>query len=81
LVVKGDEHILVEIKSSIHKSDFSQLSREGKLYEKIKGMNPKLAIISPFVEEDVKEEAKSLGIPLFTRTSAYNGKKIYDYRG
>ena len=69
LVVKGEEHILIEVKSSIHRSDVSQLLREGRLYEKVKGVKPKLAIISPFVEEDAKEEAKSLGIPVFTRTS------------
>ena len=69
LIVKDGEHILVEIKSSIHKSDVSKLFREGRLYEKEKGVKPKLVIISPFVEEDAKEEAELQDIPLFTRTS------------
>ena len=68
LIVKDGEHILIEIKSSIRKSDVSELSREGILYEKVKGVKPKLAIISPFVEPDAKEEAEFHGIPVFTRT-------------
>jgi len=69
LIVKDGEHILIEIKSSIHKSDVSKLFREGILYEKVKGVKPKLAIISPFVEPDAKEEAAFHGIPVFTHTS------------
>jgi len=69
LIVKDGEHILIEIKSSIHKSDVSKLFREGILYEKVKGVKPKLAIISPFVEPDAKEEAELQGIPVFTHTS------------
>ncbi len=69
LIVKDGEHILVEIKSSIHKSDVSKLFREGRLYEKVRGVKPKLVIISPFVEADAKEEAELQGIPVFTRTS------------
>ena len=34
-----------------------------------RGVKPKLAIISPFVEPDAKEEAEFHGIPVFTRTS------------
>jgi len=32
-------------------------------------VKPKLAIISPFVEPDAKEEAAFHGIPVFTRIS------------
>ena len=69
LIIKDGEHILVEIKSSIHKSSVSQLWREGRLYAEKKGITPKLAIISPFIEADAKEEAEFYGIALFTRTS------------
>jgi len=69
LIIKDGEHILIEIKSSIHKSSVSQLWREGRLYAEKKGVTPKLAIISPFIEADAKEEAEFYGITLFTRTS------------
>jgi hypothetical protein len=69
LIVKGESHILVEIKSSIHRSDVYRLFRQGRLYKKVKGVKPELAIISPFVEADAKEEAEFYGIPLFTRTA------------
>ncbi len=68
VIIKDGEHILVEIKSSIHKSSVSQLWREGQLYEKKEGVTPKLAIISPFIEADAKEEAEFYAIALFTRT-------------
>ena len=69
MIVKDGEHILIEIKSSIRKSDVTELFREGILYEKVKGVKPKLAIISPFVEPDAKEEAEFHEILVFTRTS------------
>ena len=68
LIIKDGEHILVEIKSNIHRSSVSQLWREGLLYKKKKGITPKLAIISPFIEVDAKEEAEFYAIALFTRT-------------
>jgi hypothetical protein len=70
LIVKDKEHLLVEIKSSISRSDVSTLLREGTLYEKVKGVKPKLAIVSPFVEDAAKDAAKSLDISVFTRTRA-----------
>jgi len=68
LIIKDGEHILVEIKSNIHRSSVSQLWREGLLYRKKKGITPKLAVISPFIEADAKEEAEFYAISLFTRT-------------
>ena len=69
LIIKDGEHILVEIKSSIQRSSVSQLWREGRLYKEKEGVTPKLAIISPFIEADAKEEAEFYAISLFTRTS------------
>ena len=45
-------------------------SRWGIFSEKaFRGVKPKLAIISPFVEPDAKEETAFHGIPVFTRIS------------
>ena len=68
LIVKDKQHLVIEIKSSISKSDISTLLRIGTLYEKVKRVKPKLAIVSPFVDDAAKETAKALGIPVFTRT-------------
>ncbi len=69
LIVKDGKHIIIEINSSIRKSDVPNLFQEGILYEKVKGVKPKLVIISPFVEADAREEAEFHGIPVFTHTS------------
>ena len=60
---------IIEINSSIRKSDVPNLFQKGILYEKVKGVKPKLVIISPFVEADAREEAEFHGIPVFTHTS------------
>ena len=66
LVVRDREHILVEVKSSVSRGDISELWRIGKLYEKIKGIKPKLAIISPYIDEKAKKLAEKLKIKIYT---------------
>jgi len=38
----------------------------GQLYERIRGVKPRLAIVSPFVREEAKKLAKELGIDVYT---------------
>ena len=66
LVIRDQEHILVEVKSSVSRGDISELWRIGKLYEKIKGIKPKLAIISPYIDEKAKKLAEKLKIKIYT---------------
>ena len=66
---KEKEHVVVEVKSSISRGDVTTLLRKGKLYERVKGMKPSLAIVSPFVEDNAMEDAEALGISVFTRLS------------
>ncbi len=66
LVIKNKEHILVEIKSHIRKSDVAELLRISELYEKEEGVKPSLMIISPFVEEKAKEFAELNGVKIYT---------------
>ena len=47
LVIKDKEHILIEVKSSVRKSDVTELKRVGELYEKVKGVKPRLVIVFP----------------------------------
>ena len=66
LVIRDQEHILVEVKSSVSRGDISELWRIGKLYEKIEEIKPKLAIISPYIDEKAKKLAEKLKIKIYT---------------
>ena len=66
MVISDKEHILVEIKSSVSRADVYEFWKVGQLYERIKGVKPRLAIVSPFVREEAKKLAKKLGIDVYT---------------
>jgi len=66
MVISDKEHILVEIKSSVSRADVYEFWKVGQLYERIKGVKPRLAIVSPFVREEAKKLAKELGIDVYT---------------
>ena len=66
MVISDKEHILVEIKSSVSRADVYELWKVGQLYERIRGVKPRLAIVSPFVREETKKLAKELGIDVYT---------------
>ncbi len=66
MVISDKEHILVEIKSSVSRADVYELWKMGQLYERIRGVKPRLAIVSPFVREEAKKLAKELGIDVYT---------------
>ena len=69
LIIKDREHILVEIKSSVSRADVFELWRIGQLYERLRSVKPKLAIVSPYVEDGAKEVAEKLGIEVYTAIS------------
>jgi hypothetical protein len=67
LLIRDKEHVLVEVKSSISRGDIATLLRKGMLYERVTGIKPSLAIVSPFVEVRALEDAEALGIEVFTK--------------
>ena len=66
MLVKNGEHILIEMRSSVSRADVFELWRIGQLYERIRGVKPRLAVVSPFVREEAKKIAKELGIEVYT---------------
>jgi len=66
MVISDKEHILVEIKSSVSRADVYEFWKVGQLYERIRGVKPRLAIVSPFIREEAKKLAKELGIDVYT---------------
>ena len=66
MLITDREHILIEIRSSVSRADVFELWRIGQLYERVRGVRPRLAIVSPFVREEAKKVAKELGIEVYT---------------
>ena len=66
LLITDREHILMEIKSSVSRADVFELWRIGQLYERVVGVKPRLAVVSPFVREEAKKVAEELGIEVYT---------------
>ena len=66
MVISDKEHILVEIKSSVSRADVYEFWKVGQLYERIRGVKPRLAIVSPFIREEAKKLARELGIDVYT---------------
>ena len=65
IVIRDGEHILVEIKSHVRKSDVGVLLRKGELYKRVKGITPRLVFVSPYIDEDARSDAEMLGIEAY----------------
>jgi hypothetical protein len=73
VVIRDREYILLEVKSRVGRGDVYELSKVGKLYEKVTGVKPRLAIIGGFMDRGVKEMAERLGVEIIPiTTSLYN---------
>jgi len=57
---------LIEIKSHVRKSDVATLLRKAELYKEITGKEPKLIIVTPFIEDKAKEFALAKKITVYT---------------
>jgi len=64
VAIRNGEHILIEVKSRVSKGDVAELSRIGKLYEKVVGVRPKLVIMGGFIDPDTYEAAAKLGVEI-----------------
>ncbi|MCG2880140.1 MAG: DUF3782 domain-containing protein [Vulcanisaeta sp.] len=62
VLIRDNEHILIEYKASIDRSDVAELAREGILYERVNKVKPKLLIVGPVVRRGALELAKALNI-------------------
>ena len=66
IVIKNQEHWLLEYKASVQRSDVAELLRIGNLYEEKEKIKPILYLISPFIDPQAKNLADSLNVLLFT---------------
>ena len=64
VVVKDKVHVLIEVKSRVSRGDVAELYRIGLLYEKLKGVKPRLLIVGAFIERGAWDTARRLGVEL-----------------
>ena len=64
VLVRDEEHIIIEVKSRVSKGDVAEISRIGRLYEEKEGAKPRLLIIGGFVDRGAAELAKDLGVEI-----------------
>ena len=68
IAVKDQIHVVIEIKASASDGDVAKLWRIGNLYMRVTGVKPRLAIVTPFIDEKGLEVAKRLGVEVYTST-------------
>ena len=62
VLVRDNEHILIEYKALIDRGDVAELAREGMLYERVNKVKPKLLIVGPAIRRRALELARELGV-------------------
>ena len=70
IVIKDKVHILVEIKSSVHRGDVIELYRIAELYNREVGVKPRIAIVSPYIDSDAVKLSEKLGIETYSSLSS-----------
>jgi hypothetical protein len=65
LLIRDDEHWLVEIKAHFSRADIAEFYRIGQLYQQVTGVAPRLIGIAPSLDERAKEWAQRFGITLY----------------
>jgi len=66
VLIKGERHLLVEVKSRVDTGDLLELSRIATLYEKLEGVKPELAVVAGYVHPKAKRLAEKLGVKIYT---------------
>mgnify|MGYP001770847613 CR=1 FL=1 len=62
VLVRDNEHILIEYKALIDRGDVAELAREGMLYERVNKVKPRLLIVGPAIRRRALELARELGV-------------------
>ncbi|MGC8607955.1 MAG: hypothetical protein ACP5L5_10415 [Vulcanisaeta sp.] len=62
VLIRDNEHILVEYKASIDRGDVAELYREGILYERVNKVKPRLLIVGSAIRKRALELARELGV-------------------
>ena len=71
VVIKDNVHILIEVKSRADPGDVLELVRIGKLYEKVVGVKPRLAIVAGYVSKKTYEVAAKNNVEIYSYLEGY----------
>ncbi len=74
--VRDDVHVLVEVKSRATRWDVAEMRRIGMLYERQRGVKPRLVIVAGFIDPEAIELAAKLGVELKPAIKEGYGVKI-----
>jgi len=67
ILITNGQHILIEIKACVDKSDVAEFYRKSKLYEKVAKKKAKLMMITPYVRKRAYKLAHEFGIEIVTK--------------
>jgi hypothetical protein len=60
LLIKDSYHIIIDVKAQANEMDVNKLHKLGLIYEKQKGVKPRLILLTPFAREEAWREAKDV---------------------
>jgi hypothetical protein len=60
LLIKDSYHIIIDVKAQANEMDVNKLHKLGLIYEKQKGVKPRLILLTPFAREEAGREAKDV---------------------
>jgi len=66
MVIRDGRHVLVEVKSSVSSGEVLEFLRIASLYEKVTGVKPELAIVSPYVNTRAHKLSEKAGTKVYT---------------
>jgi hypothetical protein len=61
ILVQDNIHILIDVKAQVNDLDVLHLHRIGLVYEKERGVKPRLILLTPYARDEAWEEARILG--------------------
>jgi len=60
LLIKDSYHIIIDVKAQANEMDVNKLHKLGLIYEKQKGVKPRLILLTPLAREEAWREAKDV---------------------
>lgn len=62
VLIRDREHILVEYKAHADRSDVLEIRKIAELYERVRGIKPRILLVAPTITKKAKELADKLGV-------------------
>jgi hypothetical protein len=73
VLIRDGEHVLLEVKSRVSKADVAEAYRIGRLYGKVVGRKPRVALLGGFIDAEARRLARRLGVEVIPISSDIAG--------